>query len=922
MTSAEAEEFNGREYVQFTESGDQWFEIYQGDTFRVVGTEIFVYFTTGSTTSQIDSLNQLLEGETIKVNALGTYLIQSTGSPEPDPLDFMESYLNSSLVVKGSNNVRAYFSMPNDPGVTEEVDYIQRYLLKPEDDLFDNTINPEPAWELTTGSPSVKVGVLDSGLLFQHSEIRENVWQNLDEDADEDGHTMEFVNGQWVLDPGDLNDDDDDGNGYADDLIGYNVSVVYGAPEHIGDAEAFEYETEHGTPVSGIICARSNNGSQYSGIAGGWDEENGASIVFCKMGPNPDQAEVIDGLVYLIRGAEVDIINMSFGVAWHQDIEDLLEEAFDDGIFMAGASGNADSDEVDYPSSHPVVISVGASADNERMSLGGGIGANFGLLLDITAPSWLTVANGGAQNTRIIYCPHVYTDNNGWEYELDPEYPPDPQFGVPWFGGTSGSTPMVSGVAALLLSQESTLTPQNLFEILCITATKIDEGQIGFQLFVDYPYGTWNEEVGYGQLNMGNAVVYGQHQSRALNANTWHWISSRVIPYYTAENGLDDENGIFLMFDEVANELYQLKNGDGQFWYPAQEFCNIPSWDYKQGYLIKLNAAGTVVWLGKQAEPDDPIELPAGWSTVAYLPNFTLDEHDGFESLTATNNLDIAKDEHGHFYKPSFQYSNMEDLAPGMGYQVKVFDADELVYPSAQPVGRSDSQGNTKCVASNPAHFSFPRTDDFYPIIITSIAAENFDISEGDEVGVFNGANTCIGASVVDGDFPIGLAVWRDDTTTLDVDGYRAPETFFFRYWCTSQNEDYGLDSVNVFGDNIDAEIPSSIAIDLAFSDEGVSIPTAFAVLGNFPNPFNSSTAFLFALPDIGDLKIEIYDPLGRIISKSIHPNRQSGYLSWIWAGRNFYGMRVTSGIYFCVATFRSQKGQISEVRSKLTVLR
>ncbi|MBM4389020.1 MAG: hypothetical protein FJ088_14865, partial [Deltaproteobacteria bacterium] len=169
--------------MQFTESGDQWFEIYQGDTFRVVGTEIFVYFTTGSTTSQIDSLNQLLEGETIKVNALGTYLIQSTGSPEPDPLDFMESYLNSSLVVKGSNNVRAYFSMPNDPGVTEEVDYIQRYLLKPEDDLFDNTINPEPAWELTTGSPSVKVGVLDSGLLFQHSEIRENVWQNLDEDA-------------------------------------------------------------------------------------------------------------------------------------------------------------------------------------------------------------------------------------------------------------------------------------------------------------------------------------------------------------------------------------------------------------------------------------------------------------------------------------------------------------------------------------------------------------------------------------------------------------------------------------------------------------------------------------------------------------------------------------------------------------------
>ena len=66
------------------------------------------------------------------------------------------------------------------------------------------------------------IAVIDTGVDWDHEDLQSNIWQNLAEDADSDGHTMEFDGTQWVLDPGDLNGIDDDLNGFTDDLIGWN----------------------------------------------------------------------------------------------------------------------------------------------------------------------------------------------------------------------------------------------------------------------------------------------------------------------------------------------------------------------------------------------------------------------------------------------------------------------------------------------------------------------------------------------------------------------------------------------------------------------------------------------------------------------------------------------------------------------------
>ena len=161
-----------------------------------------------------------------------------------------------------------------------EFEYKRKPLYTPNDQYYNNqwflpAINANDAWDLwninngeTPGNKNIILASVDLGVTFSHPDLRNNIWQNLGEDADGDGRTIEGSGSNWYLDPGDLNgidDDDWDNNGltYIDDLIGWDPAGLGGIDDNNPDPPN-SGSWSHGTHVAGLLSATTNN---YTGIA-------------------------------------------------------------------------------------------------------------------------------------------------------------------------------------------------------------------------------------------------------------------------------------------------------------------------------------------------------------------------------------------------------------------------------------------------------------------------------------------------------------------------------------------------------------------------------------------------------------------------------------------------------------------------------
>ena len=124
--------------------------------------------------------------------------------------------------------------------------------------LAGSDVNAYKAWEMCAGDPSIIVAVLDEGVMHTHPDLHANMWVNPKETL-----------GAGV---------DADGNGYVDDVHGYNF--VRGKGILSWDAR---WDTGHGTHVAGTIAAVNNNGEGLSSIAGGTGNNDGVRIMSCQI---------------------------------------------------------------------------------------------------------------------------------------------------------------------------------------------------------------------------------------------------------------------------------------------------------------------------------------------------------------------------------------------------------------------------------------------------------------------------------------------------------------------------------------------------------------------------------------------------------------------------------------------------------------
>ncbi|WP_159581863.1 S8 family serine peptidase [Alteromonas sp. KUL106] len=279
----------------------------------------------------------------------------------------------------------------------------------------DVDIDAPEAWDITTGDSDVVIGIIDTGVDYNHEDLADNAWVN----------------------PGEIagNGIDDDGNGYIDD--------VYGIDTANGDTDPMD-DDSHGTHVAGTIGAVGGNGIGVVGV------NHDVSIAACKFlgadgtGSTAGAIECIDYFTDLKenRGINIKATNNSWGGGGYSEaLETAIEVAGQAGILFVAAAGNAGSnnDNVDnYPSNYVTTTnSLMAVASHTRND--GDSGFSYGIeTVDIAAP-------GTAILSTI------------------------PGNGYAAYSGTSMATPHVAGAAALVWSLNPELTPSEMKELLMST---------------------------------------------------------------------------------------------------------------------------------------------------------------------------------------------------------------------------------------------------------------------------------------------------------------------------------------------------------------------------------------------------------------------------------------------------------------------
>jgi type VII secretion-associated serine protease mycosin len=345
--------------------------------------------------------------------------------------------------------------------VSKEESKTVSFRLPPNDPYYKyqwglQKINAEKAWNISTGK-GIVVAVLDTGIDYTHPDISSKLWYNRQE-VPNDGI-------------------DNDGNGFVDDYLGWDFagSRWYRSTQ---DNDVID-RNGHGTHVSGIIAAEANNSEGIVGVS------PDAYILPVKVLDDSGRgswSSVARGIRYAAdMGAK--IINLSLG-GWgyaspRSFFGQAVKYAANKGCVIVAAAGNSNSNVNNFmPANMSDVIAVGATTGlNDKRAYF----SNYGSCLDVAAPgvNILSLRSEGTGGDK--------------GYDFFPRLDQEAEYRK--LNGTSMAAPFVSGLAALLLAKDPTLTPNDVRRIIRFSSE--DLGSLGF-----------DEYFGYGRIDAYAALTY------------------------------------------------------------------------------------------------------------------------------------------------------------------------------------------------------------------------------------------------------------------------------------------------------------------------------------------------------------------------------------------------------------------------------
>lgn len=345
----------------------------------------------------------------------------------------------------------------NDPGLMDQWHYINRGNASVATNVYKGAdINVRDVWKsLTCGDPDIIVAVVDEGVKYTHPDLAVNMWTNAKE--------LSGIQGA-----------DDDGNGYVDDVYGYNF--VSDGPVSWGKSN----DSGHGTHCAGTIAAVNNNGLGVCGVAGGSASSKGCRIMSCQIFDDNHGGTVSASANAIKYAADMgaSVISCSFGYssAFNSDNAYMNQQGsaeidaihyFEamkgnntvlDGNIAVFAAGNEAHPYAHYPGAFHDIISVSAFAPDYLPAYY----TNYGPGCNISAPGGEYYLSSSIEKSAVLST--LVSENGGDDYG--------------YMQGTSMACPHVSGIVALGLSYAKklgkTFTKNRFKEMILTSANDLD----------------------------------------------------------------------------------------------------------------------------------------------------------------------------------------------------------------------------------------------------------------------------------------------------------------------------------------------------------------------------------------------------------------------------------------------------------------
>lgn len=284
-----------------------------------------------------------------------------------------------------------------------------------------NKVQAYEAWDIIRGNETQAaiVSIVDTGVYWMHPDLAPNMWINGPED----------LNGNGTMDSEDFNGVDDDGNGYVDDVIGWDNGANDNDPR-----EEYPY---HGTHVAG--CASEATDNELMGAGIGF-----SARIMANKGANTNGqlTAVYQAMVWASENG-AHIINCSWGSrSYNSNYQNIINGIWDNGGIVVASAGNDDwaRPYTLYPGAYNNVVAVAATNQSDHMASF----SNWGTWVDVSAPGlqlYSTWATGSMAS----------------------------------LSGTSMSSPVTAGVCALLKAANRDWTNEDIVNALITSADYIDD---------------------------------------------------------------------------------------------------------------------------------------------------------------------------------------------------------------------------------------------------------------------------------------------------------------------------------------------------------------------------------------------------------------------------------------------------------------